>query len=59
MSGLILKNRISRPANPSVQQKPVLSEAFVTTATDAGVVGFVLAGLQDRVAPILCVQDYL
>jgi protein ImuA len=59
MPGLTLKKRVSRPANPWVQQKPVLSEAFITTATDAGAVGFILGRLKDRVAPVLWVQDYL
>lgn len=59
MSGPLFKKRESRPANLSVQHKPVLSEAFVTNVTDAGVVGFVLAGLQGQSAPILWVQDYL
>lgn len=59
MSGPIFKKHKQRPVNASVQQRPVLSEAFVTTATDASVIGFVLAGLQDQSAPILWVQDYL
>lgn len=59
MSGPTFKKRAPRPVNASVQQRPVLSEAFVTTATDAGAVGFVLAGLRAQAAPILWVQDYL
>jgi protein ImuA len=59
MAGTSFKKCASRPVELAMQQKPVLSEAFVAAATDASAVGFVLAGLQDNAAPILWVQDYL
>lgn len=39
--------------------RPLMSEVFPDMATDAGAVGFVLANLPPKAAPVLWVQDHL